>query len=346
MDKPIVGISCGDLNGIGLEILMDIFSDPAMLDHCIPVIFCSAKVINFYKKHYDAHNFNYTNIKNIAQLNTKRVNIYNCWEEEVALQPGHLTEEGGKYAIISLQTATQALQNGEIDVIVTAPIHKKNTQLTDFPFVGHTPYFKSFFNAQEILMILYEDNFRVTLMSEHVPIIEAAQQLTPESLYNKLKLIAHTLKRDFNIQYPRIAVLGLNPHAGDDGVIGREEKEIIIPGILRFNEQEQAQVFGPYSADAFFARRNDQYFDMILAMYHDQGLIPFKSLSTGYGTNYTAGLPFIRTSPDHGVAFDNVGKGAASVSSFRRAIFEAIDLFQNRLMFDQQEIAARKKENI
>lgn len=343
MDKPIVGITCGDLNGIGLEILMDIFSEPTMLDHCIPVIFCSSKVINFYKKQYDAQNFNYTNIKNIAQLNTKRVNIFNCWEEEVALHPGQLTEVGGKYAIISLQTATESLKNGEIDVIVTAPIHKKNTQIDTFPFVGHTPYFKTFFNAEEILMVLYEDDFRVTLMSEHVPIIQAAQQLTVESLLKKLKLMVTTLQRDFNIQYPKIAVLGLNPHAGDDGVIGKEEQEIMIPAILKFNEEEQAQVFGPYSADAFFARRNDQYFDMVLAMYHDQGLIPFKSLSTGFGTNYTAGLPFIRTSPDHGVAFDNVGKGKASLDSFRRAIFEAIDLFKNRLMYDQQEKAARKK---
>lgn len=343
MKKPIVGITCGDLNGIGLELIIDIFSESSMLNYCVPVIFCSSKVINYYKKMLGVNTFNYTNIKNIAQLNPKQVNIFNCWEEEVSLKPGELTVDGGKYAIRSLEVATRCLQDGEVDVLVTAPIHKANTQTENFKFVGHTPYLKAYFQSKEILMILYEDNFRVTLMSEHVPIKDVADQLSIEAVVNKLKLITSTLIRDFNIQHPKIAVLGLNPHAGDDGIIGQEEKEIINVAIDQFNQQNIGRAFGAYSADAFFARRNDRHFDMVLAMYHDQGLIPFKSLSTGYGTNYTAGLPFIRTSPDHGVAFDIVGKGEAEPQSFRRAIFEAIDLFKNRLAYDQRALEARKK---
>lgn len=343
MKKPIVGITCGDLNGIGLELIIEIFSDSLMLDHCVPVIFCSSKVVNYYKKMLEANTFNYTNIKNIAQLNTKQVNIFNCWEEDVALKPGELTAEGGKYAIRSLEVATRCLQDGEVDVLVTSPIHKANTQTDNFQFIGHTPYLKDYFQSKEILMILFEDNFRVTLMSEHVPIKKVSAQITIDTVLNKLKLISSTLIRDFNIQFPKIAVLGLNPHAGDDGVIGQEEKEIINVAIEQFNQQNNGKAFGTYSADAFFARRNDRHFDMVLAMYHDQGLIPFKSLSNGYGTNYTAGLPFIRTSPDHGVAFDKVGKNEAEPQSFRRSIFEAIDLFKNRLKHDQRALEARKK---
>lgn len=345
MEKPIVGITCGDLNGIGLELIIEILSEPAMLNHCIPVIFCSSKVINYYKKSLEAHSFNYTNIKNFNQLNPKQINIFNCWEEEVPLNPGTLTDEGGKYAVRSLEVATQCLKDGDIDVMVTAPIHKANTQTPHFDFVGHTPYLQSFFQTKDILMILYEYDFRVTLMSEHVPLQEVPKLITGQRVMEKLELIETTLRRDFDIGHPKIAVLGLNPHAGDQGVIGNEETEILLPVINQFNERSTARAFGPYSADGFFARGYHQKFDMVLAMYHDQGLVPFKSMSRGYGVNYTAGLPVIRTSPDHGVAYDLVGKKLADPTSFRNAIFEAIDLHRNRIAFDQREAVKMVKEH-
>lgn len=335
MKKPIVGITSGDLNGVGIEIIIEIFSNTAMLNHCIPVIFCSSKVINFYKRQLNATSFQYVNIRNFEDLNENQINIFNCWTEDVLLSPGKLTQDGGKYAIRSLEVATQCLKDEDIDVLVTAPIHKANTQSEAFPFVGHTPYFKSFFQSSEILMILFEDDFRVTLMSEHIPIHEVSKNITFKNVLNKLQLSALTMQKDFGINHPKIAVLGLNPHASDEGLIGSEEGEAIVPAIEHFNQNAFARAFGPYSADAFFARNYQSKFDLILAMYHDQGLIPFKSLSTGYGTNYTGGLPFIRTSPDHGVAFDIVGQNKADASSFRRAIFEAIDIYRNRLKFEE-----------
>lgn len=327
--KPVIGISCGDLNGIGIELIIKTFSDSRILDHCTPVIFCSNKAINFYRKSIPELNFTYQNIKDFSRISQKQVNLYNCWEEEVAITPGQLTDIGGKYAILSLQTAVAALKQKQIDGLVTAPIHKKNIQSGDFNFTGHTPYLKNIFDLPDVVMMLCAGDFRVALVTEHVAVAEITRHITKEKILSKLNIIQHSLQKDFGIDKPRIAVLGLNPHAGDEGLIGNEEETIIKPAIKEA-KNNNIMVVGPYSADAFFARRSFDRFDVVLAMYHDQGLIPFKALAIGEGVNFTAGLPVIRTSPDHGVAFDIAGKDKADISSFVTAIFECIAIINRR----------------
>ncbi|MBI3137751.1 MAG: 4-hydroxythreonine-4-phosphate dehydrogenase PdxA [Sphingobacteriales bacterium] len=327
--KPIIGISCGDLNGIGIELIIKTFSDNRILEHCTPVIFASNKVINFYRKSIPEINLNYSSTREFNRINPKQINLFNCWEEDVAVTPGQLTETGGKYAVLSLQTAVAALKQKQIDGLVTAPVHKKNIQSPDFNFTGHTPYLKEIFGAKDVVMMLCAGDFRVALATEHVPVGEITKQLTREKIVSKLSLIHQSLQKDFGIDKPRIAVLGLNPHAGDEGLIGNEEETIIKPAI-RDAKNSNMLVVGPYPADAFFARRSFERFDAVLAMYHDQGLIPFKTLATGEGVNFTAGLPVVRTSPDHGVAFDIAGKDKADTSSFLTAIFECIDIINRR----------------
>src|SRR5687768_5077952 len=308
--KPVIGISVGDLNGIGTELIIKAFSDHRLLELCTPVIFASNKVINFYKKLMPDYNFNYQSIKDFSKINHRQVNIYQCWEEELALTPGQQTEMGGRYAVISLVAAANALKENRIHGIVTAPMNKKNTQSATFNYTGHTPYLKEFFNAQEVIMLMVADQFRVGLLTEHIPVSEVAKHVTRERLLSKLTSLHQSLVRDFGIDKPRIAVLGLNPHAGDEGLIGKEEEEVIKPAIKEA-KQNNLIVTGPFSADGFFARQLHNRFDAVLAMYHDQGLIPFKALAAGEGVNYTAGLPVVRTSPDHGTAFDIAGKGKA-----------------------------------
>lgn len=327
--KPVIGVSCGDLNGIGTELIIKTFSDSRVLDHCTPVIFSSNKCINFYRKSLPELNLNYQNIKEFSRINHKQVNIFNCWEEEVQITPGQLSEIGGKYAILSLQTAVAALKQKQIDGLVTAPIHKKNIQSADFSFTGHTPYLQQMFDMQDVAMMMCAGNFRVALVTEHIPVTEVAKHITKEKILSKLQIIQKSLQKDFGIDKPRIAVLGLNPHAGDEGLIGNEEENIIKPAI-REAKNNNILAVGPYSADAFFARRSFENFDAVLAMYHDQGLIPFKSLAWSEGINFTAGLPAVRTSPDHGVAFDIAGKGKADHSSFLAAIFECADIINQR----------------
>jgi 4-hydroxythreonine-4-phosphate dehydrogenase len=328
-NKPVIGLTCGDVNGIGLEIILKTVADSKLLDMCTPVIFASNKVLNFYKKGLPDINFNFLAIKDATRINHKQVNLYNCWEEEVAITPGILNEIGGKYAVLSLQTAAQALKDGKIDGLVTAPIHKKNTQSDAFNFTGHTPYFKHLFGASDVLMFMVADNIKVALVTEHVSVQEVAKNITKEAIISKLNLINTSLKKDFGIDKPRIAVLGLNPHAGDEGLIGKEEEAIIKPAIKEA-KQKDVFCFGPYPADAFFARGQHEKFDAVLAMYHDQGLIPFKSLAIGQGVNFTGGLQGVRTSPDHGVAFDIAGNNKADEASFRQAIFTCIDIINQR----------------
>lgn len=332
MDKPIIGITTGDLNGIGLEIIIKIFSDNRMLDLCTPVIFASNKALNYYRRIVADHPFQFASTKSFDSLNPKQVNVFNCWEEEVSITPGELTEVGGKYAVRSLLVAAQCLKDGQIDAIVTAPIHKKNTQVPDFNYTGHTPFFKEKFEAKDVVMLLYQDNFRVGLVTEHIPVSEVAGNITKELIVRKVHLLKDTLIRDFGITKPKIAVLGLNPHAGDEGLIGREEQTVIQPAVGQL-QQEGILAFGPYSADAFFARHQYTQFDAVLAMYHDQGLIPFKSLTNGEGVNYTCGLPVVRTSPDHGVAFDIAGQNIASPDSMREAVYQAIDILRQRAAY-------------
>ncbi len=340
--KPVIGISCGDLNGIGLELIIKTFSDARILDHCTPVIFSSNKAINFYRKLMPEINIIFSATKDFNSINPKQVNLITCWEEEVVITPGVLNETGGKYAVISLQSATAALKQKQIDGLVTAPIHKKNVQSSEFTYTGHTPYLKEIFEAKDVVMMLCAGNFRVALVTEHIPVSEVAQHITKEKILSKLQILNKSLQRDFGIDKPRIAVLGLNPHAGDEGLIGKEEENIIKPAIKEAKNSGML-IIGPYSSDAFFARRSFDRFDAVLAMYHDQGLIPFKALASGEGVNYTAGLPAVRTSPDHGVAFDIAGKNQADTSSFITAIFECIDIINRRMEYDQNRQNPLKK---
>jgi 4-hydroxythreonine-4-phosphate dehydrogenase len=334
MNKPVIGITCGDINGIGTELIIKTFADHRLLDQCTPVIFASNKLINFYRKVVPEVHFNYQNIKDFSKVNHKQINIYNCWEEDILINPGQLNETGGKYAVKSLLAAASALKEGHIQGIVTAPIHKKNVQTSEFNFKGHTPFLKETAKAKDVLMLLYADDLRVALVTEHVPVISIVQNITKEIILSKLNLLHQSLRRDFGIDKPKIAVLGLNPHAGDEGLVGNEEEQIIKPAVKE--AKQNMLVFGPYSADAFFARRSYLQFDAVLAMYHDQGLIPFKTIAVGEGVNFTAGLPFVRTSPDHGTAFDIAGKNKADTTSFVTAVFECVDIINRRNEYDDR----------
>ena len=340
--KPIIGFSCGDINGIGIELIIKVLSDNRILDICTPVVFANNKAINFYRKSLPDLNINFSIIKDATMVNHKQVNLYNCWEEDVTITPGVMNDIGGKYAVISLKIAAEALKAGKIDGLVTAPIHKKNIQNSDFNYTGHTPFLKKLFGVNDVVMLMVAENMKIGLLTEHLPVKEVAQVITKESIISKLNLINQSLRRDFCIVKPKIAILGLNPHAGDEGLIGKEEIEIIKPAI-KDAKQKDIFCFGPYSADAFFARGQYEKFDAVLALYHDQGLIPFKSLSLGEGVNFTAGLKSVRTSPDHGTAFDIAGKGIADETSTRQALYTCIDIINNRIEFDRQRINPLKK---
>ncbi|MEO7445750.1 MAG: 4-hydroxythreonine-4-phosphate dehydrogenase PdxA [Ferruginibacter sp.] len=328
-NKPVIGFTCGDINGIGPEIIIKTLGDARLLDFFTPVIFANNKLLNFYKKTIPEVHFNYSTVKDSSRMNNKQVNVFHCWEEDIDITPGQLTNDGGKYAIASLETATDALKAGKLDGLVTAPIHKKNIQGENFNFTGHTPYLKAKFEVPEVLMLMVAQNMRVGLVTEHVPLMEVAANISKEAIKTKLFLLNDSLKKDFGIDKPKIAVLALNPHAGDEGLVGKEEENIIRPAIKEAKLKD-VFCFGPYAADAFFARGMHEKFDAVLAMYHDQGLVPFKSLANGEGVNYTAGLSAVRTSPDHGVAFDIAGKGIADESSFRQAIYTCLDIIDMR----------------
>jgi len=328
-NKPVIGFTSGDINGIGIELIIKTLSDTRLLEFCTPVIFANNKVINFYRKGLPDLNFSFSAAKDSTKVNHKQVNVYNCWEEDIAVTPGQLNELGGKYAVMSLTIATEALKAGKIDGLVTAPIHKMNVQSAEFNFTGHTPFLKHSFEAKDVVMFMVAENMRIALLTEHVPVHDVAKYITKENIHTKLQIINQSLKKDFGITKPKIALLALNPHAGDEGLIGKEEIEIIKPAVAEARKKD-IFCFGPYSADAFFARGQHEKFDAVLAMYHDQGLIPFKSLAVGEGINYTAGLSVVRTSPDHGTAFDIAGKGTADEASFREAIYKCIDIINMR----------------
>ena len=332
---PVIGISVGDLNGIGIELIIKTFADSRITEFCTPIVFGSNKVINFYRKSMPELNINYNNIKDINKANPKQLNIFSAWEEEVEITPGLASETGGKYGVLSLQAAVKALKANEIDALVTAPLNKHTMQSGEFNFTGHTPYLKDAFKADDVVMLMVAENMKVALLTEHVAIGDVAKNISKEQIIKKINLLKNSLKKDFGIDKPKIAVLGLNPHAGDEGLVGKEEKEIIRPAVLEAKKND-CIVLGPYSADAFFARGSHEKFDAVLAMYHDQGLIPFKSLALGEGTNFTAGLSVIRTSPDHGTAFDIAGKNQADEASFRQAIYTAIDIYETRMGYAER----------
>lgn len=328
-EKPVIGVTIGDLNGVGPELIIKTFSDNRIIELCTPVIFSSNKVINYYRRAVEDQHLNFHSTKDLNNLNLKQINVFNCWDEEVPIQPGVLTDQSGKYAIRSLMVAAQCLKDGQLDALVTAPIHKANTQIPDFPYTGHTPFLKDKFGSKDVLMLLFHNNLRVALATEHIPVSKVASFITKEVLTSKLNMLKDSLLKDFGILKPKIAVLGLNPHAGDNGTIGDEDKNIIAP-LIESMQQQGSLVYGPFAADSFFARSSYTEFDAVLAMYHDQGLVAFKTLAQGQGVNYTAGLPVVRTSPDHGTAFDIAGKNVADESSFREAVFQAIDILRQR----------------
>ncbi len=328
-EKIIVGISQGDINGIGLEVIIKSMLDPTLFEICTPVVFGSNKTASFHRKALGIEDFSFNPIKEVSEANAKRANIINVYEEEVNIELGKQTIDGGKYALKSLEAAAYALAQGKVNVLVTAPINKENIQSPDFNFPGHTEYLEDKFGDGNSLMLLVSDVLRVAVVTGHIPVTQVAQALTTEKIIQKIQTLNKSLKNDFNIQKPKIAVLGLNPHAGDNGVIGDEEKNIIIPAINKAKEEGMA-VWGPYPADGFFGNETYKKFDAVLAMYHDQGLIPFKTIAFNSGVNFTAGLPIVRTSPDHGTAYDIAGKNKASEESFRTAIYTAIDIYKTR----------------
>lgn len=332
--KLVVGITQGDSNGIGYETIIKAFSDERMLELCTPVIYGSSKIFGFYRK--QLHNIGQINtnvISSAREAHPKRVNILNCLPENVFVEPGLSTPESAKAAIASLGKGVEDLKEGNIDVLVTAPINKRAMNNEGFGFTGHTEYLKKAFEAEDVTMIMVSDQLKVGIVTSHIPLKEVPGALTVEKILKKLRAMKHSLERDFGISSPKIAVLGLNPHCGDGGLLGDEELSVILPAINAANE-EDILAFGPYSADGFFGLGNYSKFDATLAMYHDQGLAPFKAIAFESGVNYTAGLPAVRTSPDHGTAYEKAGKDMADPRSMISAIYTAMDIYRNREAYD------------
>jgi 4-hydroxythreonine-4-phosphate dehydrogenase len=326
---PVIGITLGDVNGISVEVIIKTLLDNRIADYCTPVVYGNPKIVSYWKKLMGHNEYNMHIIKSIDQLHVKKSNILVCWEEEVEIKPGEVTEVAGKYAFKSLEMATKDLNDGKLQAIVTGPLNKHNVNSPSLPFKGHTEYLAQQANTTDYIMMLVSPSLKVGLVTGHLPLKDVAAQITMELILKKLRIMNKSLKDDFTIQKPRIAVLGLNPHAGDNGLLGTEDKDIIIPAV-NAAQSEGLLVYGPYPADGFFGSRQYEKFDAVLAMYHDQGLIPFKYLAFEDGVNYTAGLPFVRTSPDHGTAYAIAGKNQANESSFRNALYLAIDIVRKR----------------
>lgn len=339
--KLKLGISIGDLNGIGCEVALKTFEDSRMLEFCTPVIFASTKTISHQKNELGI-DIAYHGIQHASDALDGKINIVNVWKDAPVPEFGQPTEESGSYAIKSLRAAVKALKNDEIDLLVTAPINKNNIQAEDFDFPGHTDYL-----AQELqgesLMFMVTDNLKIGLLTDHVAVKDVAGMITPELVRRKVEIVMQSLKMDFAIRRPRIAVLGINPHSGDHGVIGKEDDEVLRP-VIRKMFDEGMLVYGPYSADSFFGSGTHEKFDAVLAAYHDQGLIPFKTLSFGKGVNFTAGLNRVRTSPDHGTAYEIAGKGLADHSSFKEAVYMGLQIYRNRKEYQELTANALQKQ--
>ena len=327
--KIKIGITIGDLNGVGGELIIKTFEDKRLLDFCTPIVYASTKTMSFLKKHFQS-SMVFNSIQKSNQAIDSKLNVVNVWNEDVAIEFGKETPEAGQYALLSLKAGVEDLKNNAIDVLVTAPINKHNIQSEAFQFPGHT----DFLNQQlegDSLMFMVSESLRVGLLTDHVPVGEVPHHLNESLILKKIESIHHSLKTDFAIRAPKIAVLGINPHTGDNGVIGTEDDTLLRP-VLEKIKATGKLVFGPYAADSFFGSNNYQNFDAIVATYHDQGLIPFKTLTFGNGVNYTAGLNKVRTSPDHGTAYDIAGKGIANNDSFKESIFMGMQIFKNRNM--------------
>jgi 4-hydroxythreonine-4-phosphate dehydrogenase len=323
--KPLIGISIGDINGIGPEVTIKALSDVRTIKAFTPVIYAHGKALTYYRKHLNLEDFNFMQIKNISEVHHKKINVINVTEECPEILPGVETAEAGKFALAALDRAIQDLKSQQIHALVTAPLNKNNIHPPDFKFVGHTEYLANAFGSSKSLMFMVTKEMRVGLVTGHIPLKEVAENVTRHRIKEKLEMMIHSLQSDFGIQRPKIAVLGLNPHAGEDGLLGKEEESIISPAIKEFKDKG-AMVFGPYPADGFFGMAHQYKFDGVLAMYHDQGLIPFKTLAFADGVNFTAGLPVVRTSPDHGTAYNIAGKNSADEGSMRAALFQAYDI--------------------
>lgn len=329
-DKPYVGITIGDINGIGPEVIIKSLIDNRILKQFTPVIYGSGKVISYYKKALGYDQFNYQQVNSVEKVVPKKVNVINVWEETIEIKPGKGTDISGEYAIKSLTSAVSDLKAGKIDALTTAPISKEHVQSSEFNFPGHTEYLTKEAGESKSLMFLVRDALRVGVVTGHIPIQKVSESISQDRTMSMIDIMITTLQKDFGIKKPRIAVLGLNPHAGENGLLGKEEDETIIPAINHMKKGNHI-VTGPYPADGFFGQSTYKKFDGILAMYHDQGLIPFKTLAFEEGVNYTAGLSFVRTSPDHGTAFQIAGEGVADETSFRNALYLAKDISKNRV---------------
>lgn len=329
MQKIKVGITIGDVNGVGLEVILKTIADDRMLKHISPVLYGTTKIVSYHKNIIGLHDLSLKTVDEAKFAYKDRVSVVNCIDEDVTIELGKATEIGGKVAKIAIERAVADLQAGDIDVLVTGPINKEAMKLAGFEYIGHTEMLTEASDKKESLMFMVSDNVRVGLVTNHLEIGKVAGSITKEQIHAKLKIMNETLIQDFGLIKPRIAVLGLNPHAGDGGAIGQEDEEIIRPTVLEAKKNGM-MAFGPYPADGFFGSAQYTKFDGVLAMYHDQGLIPFKSLTFGTGVNFTAGLDFVRTSPDHGTAYDIVGKGEADPQSFRNAVYAALDIYRHR----------------
>ncbi len=344
-----VGISMGDINGVGPEVIMKALADSRILQGCTPIIYGSTKIFSFYKKGMDLRDFNYQSVKSAEDARNRKINVINVWDEEVELEVGKTTETGGKYAFMALEAATKDLAAGKIDVLVTAPISKEAMAKTGFEFPGHTEYLADMAGEEEALMLMISPTLRVGLVTSHIPLKEVTETLTIDKVAGKISEFNDSLKKDFGIQRPKIAVFGVNPHAGENGKMGSEESEVINPAIKRMRG-EDILAFGPFPADGFFGSASKSEYDGVLAMYHDQGLAAFKALSFHDGVNFTAGLPIVRTSPDHGTAFDIAGQNKAEGNSMRQAIYLAMDVhrkhqFEKEITADPLKISERKRRD-
>lgn len=343
--RYLIGISLGDINGIGVEVIIKTFLDNRLMEWCTPVLYGSSKIVSYHRKVLNLGQFNFAQSRTIDKIQWNTFNIINCWEDDPLVQLGQMNELGGKYALLSLEAAVKDVKNGRIDALVTAPINKKNIKTESFPFTGHTGYLVKEAGVDDYVMLMCSNQMRIGLVTEHIPVKEISNDINKEKILRKIEVLKSSLVKDFGIDKPKIAVLGLNPHAGDDGIIGNEEINEIRPAITEA-KNKNILVMGPYSADGFFGSGGYDKFDAILAMYHDQGLLPFKTLCFDSGVNYTAGLPFVRTSPDHGTGFDIAGRNIASEESFRQSVFMAIDILRNRERYNERIANPLKKMEI
>ncbi len=341
--KYKIGITIGDYNGIGPEVIIKTLEDERIFRFCSVVVYGQKNIISYYAKNLKVQNFNVQEIEEVEKLNPKIPNIINCWSEPVKIEPGRAESEAGTRAMICLNRGIKDLLAGEIDVLVTGPVNKSTISEHHPDFTGQTEYIAKEADAQNPMMILGDDALKVGLVTTHLPLKEVAGKMDIQLITSKIEILNQSLRQDFLINHPRIAVLGLNPHAGDNGLLGKEEKDLIAPAVNRAKEKG-ILALGPFSSDGFFGSQHYRKFDAVLAMYHDQGLVPFKTISFGTGVNYTAGLPIVRTSPDHGTGYDIAGKNLASPDSLRNAIFMGIDIVKNREAY--KEMTANPVERV